>query len=154
MREFTERRTSSVICCSKPLDCLRLEKHKERSENPKGVSREVEGGQGSESKRDREGRGGPSLRTVWRRPLDRTPSTGSGGQDKKRSIKEDVGHAMKKRKEKRKEGGQPAVNNVWNEDFRCATGLYWWPYITCIVLLLRFYCFYLLIYVVCIEDNM
>ncbi|CAP80575.1 hypothetical protein PCH_Pc12g09480 [Penicillium rubens Wisconsin 54-1255] len=85
------------------------------------------GGQGSESKRDREGRGGPSLRTVWRRPLDRTPSTGSGGQDKKRSIKEDVGHAMKKRKEKRKEGGQPAVNNVWNEDFRCATGLYWWP---------------------------
>jgi hypothetical protein len=47
---------------------------------------------------------------------------------------------MKKRKEKRKEGGQPAVNNVWNEDFRCATGLYRWPYITCIVLLLRFYC--------------
>ena len=80
------------------------------------LRREVEGvcGQGSESKREREGRGGPSLRTVWRRPLDRTPSTGSGGQDKKRSIKEDVGRNEEK---KRGEGGgrAAAVNNgVWD----------------------------------------
>jgi hypothetical protein len=60
-------------------------------------------------------RGGPSLRTVWRRPLDRTPSTGSGGQDKSVREKEPLGHHMSR--EKRGEEGRraSAVNNGVSE---------------------------------------
>jgi len=50
------------------------------------------GGAEAKRKKAEEGRfggeGSPSLRTVWRRPLDRTPETGSGGQ---------VGNSMSKR---------------------------------------------------------